>query len=120
MPVTWTVTPEDMLSQLADVQAKAIYQFVHALAVEYAPQIQDHMNASIPWHGGEPDISDDEPNDMVAWVEEVVNQMVIIYLSHDEMANPEKTLEKELAYVPPALDYFGPRIMSDIRSALGG
>lgn len=131
MSIVWDVLPETMLSQLADAQSKAIYQAVRALAEKYAPIIQKHMNASIPWHaGGEPDISkatpedeltiSPEPNDMYAWVEEQINEMVIIYLGHDAMINPEPTLEEELAYAPPAMDYFGPQIMADIRAMLGG
>jgi len=121
MPVRWTTTPEAAFTALADAQAKAIYQYVHELAIEYAPQIQDYMNASIPWHvPGEPDISADEPNDMYAWVETEIYRMVTIYLGHDKMAVPEPTLEKELAYAPPAMDYFGPQILADVRAALGG
>lgn len=121
MPVTWTVTPEAALSDLSDAQAKAIYQAVHALVESYAPVVQAYMNDSIPWHTpGVPDISEEEPHDMYAWVETVTNQVVTMYLGHDAMANPEKTLYKELEYALPAMDYFGPQIMADIRAMLGG
>lgn len=120
MPIAWDVLPENMLFDLATAQANAINEFVYDLAVEYAPQIQDYMNASIPWHGFEPDISEDEPNDMYAWVEGKINEMVIIYLGHDAMINPEKTLYQELEYAMPAMDYFAPQIMADIRAMLGG
>ncbi len=120
MPVVWQVTPEQAFGTLADAHAKAIYVAVRALVESYAPVAQRYMNDSIPWHTpGVPDVSEEEPNDMYAWVEVVTNMIVTMYLGHDKMTNPEKTLERELEYAPPAMDYFGPLIMRDIRNMLG-
>jgi|SRR5882672_7354116 len=120
MAIVWSVTPENAFGDLADAYAKAIYPAVRDIVEGYVPIAQAYMNDSIPWHAdGQPDTDIDEPNDMYAWVEGMVNRTLILYLGHDKMAVPEKTLEKELAFAPPAMDYFGPLIMRDVRALLG-
>jgi hypothetical protein len=114
----WENKPDIAWSELARSQQQGVEEAVVDLVERMVPEMDDYLNDLVPWHGGEADISEDEPKDLYSYVESVPGQAVYVYMTHWDMPDPEPTLEKELAFVPEAIDYFGPVIMNRIRQML--
>lgn len=117
--IKWTYPPDKALKDLAVKQGIDVHAAVLKLANQYVPAIDVTLNNLVPWHNGEPDApTPDEPVDLFSWVEDEPGKQVVIYMSHFAMVDPEPTLDDELAFVPVAIDIFGPQIMADIAAML--
>jgi len=115
----WENRPDIAWADLAGAQQQGVEAAVVNLCESMVPEMNDHMNARIPWHvNGEADLSEDEPEDLYAYVESEPGKAVYVYMTHWDMVNPEETLQDELAFVPEAIDYYGPVIMQRIRQML--
>lgn len=119
MSFTWTTTPADAWSNLSAAQAAALPPQVIAIAVKYLSEIDKYLNAQVPWHvNAKPDLSGNEPEDLMSWVEFDPPSLITVYMSHGAMETPEKTMKDELAFIPLGVDHFGPQIMRDIQAML--
>ncbi len=110
--ITWQVPPSRAWADLADAYVTAIHKGVRAIAQRWAPEIANWMKDGAPWT----DRTGNARQTLYTAVEEVVNQMVTIILSHGvyygiflELRNAGR-----FAIVNPALDHFAPLIWDDV------
>jgi hypothetical protein len=117
MGVTWTKTPEDAWGELATAYASEIHKGVYAICQYYAAQAANWMKANAPWT----DRTSNARQALYTEVEQVVNQMVALILSHGvEYGIFLETLNAgRYAIIGPALDHFAVLIWRDVRQMLG-
>jgi hypothetical protein len=117
MGITWTKTPEDAWGELATAYASEVHKGVYAICQYYAAQISNWMKANAPWT----DRTGNARQALYTDVEQVVNQMVTLILSHGvEYGIFLETLNAgRYAIIGPALDHFAILIWRDVRQMLG-
>ena len=113
----WTIPPQEAWGQLATAYRDAIYRGVVGIVKRRAPEIEDWMKANAPWT----DRTGNARQTLHTEIEELVNQMVILWLAHGvyygiflELCNAGR-----FAIVTPSLDIFGPIIWNDVKAMLG-
>lgn len=127
MEVSWIggVTPERMVEQLTHNYITAIHQGLLAIAKKRAPEITEWMKANRPWT----DRTNQARTTLHVDVEPVSDELVNLLLAHGvehgwylEGLTPqgmETTQGGKYSILLPALDYWGPILMDDIRKMLG-
>lgn len=117
MPFVWQITPEQAFGELADEYTRAIHKAVKQLIDRYAPDVEAWMKTNASWT----DRTGNARQSLKTEVDEVINEMVTLFLSYGEPGEIEYAIYLELSHggnyaiIGPALDYFAPRIWADVQ-----
>ncbi len=113
---TWIVAPEQAFGELAVAYSKAIHRGVLAIAQMRAPEIENWMKENAPWT----DRTGNARQGLYTEVQDVVQQMVLIILSHgvDYGLFLEVSNGGRYAIVNPAIGHWGPIIWTDVKRML--
>lgn len=112
----WTAKPTDVFPELVTAYQQAIQAGVRAIALKYAPEIQNWMRSNAPWE----DRTGNARQGLHAEVEEFVGAVSVLighgvtYGIHLELRHSGR-----YAIINPALDEFAPRIWADVQAMMG-
>ena len=116
MGVQWQEPPAEVFERGTAEYARALHQYVLAVAQRWVPEIENWMKENAIWT----DRTGNARQGLWSDVMEIVNSAVIILLGHGveygiflELANAGR-----YAIVLPALDRFLPKIWADVRAGL--
>jgi hypothetical protein len=114
--IIWDVPPERAFAELAAAYATAIHRGTYAIAHRWAPEISNWMKSNAPWT----DRTGNARQTLYTEVQDVVNQMVTLIISHgvDYGIYLELKNAGRFAIVNPALDEFAPKIWADVKRML--
>lgn len=113
MSFVWDVPPDEAFVELAEAYETAVHAGVAAIAKRYAPEIENWMKSNAPWT----DRTGNARQTLHTEVEEVVNEMISLVLSHGVEYGKYLELSHggRFAIIGPALDYFAPKMWADVQ-----
>ncbi len=112
----WDVPPSTAFPELAEAYATALHRGVYAIAQRWQPEINNWMKENAPWT----DRTGNARQTLYTEVQDVVNEMVTIIMSHGVNYGIYLELKNagRFAIVNPALDHFAPKIWADVKRML--
>lgn len=117
MGFRWETTPETAFTRLAEAYTSALHRGVRAIALARAPEIENWLKDNASWT----DRTGNARQTLHTEVEDVVNRMVRIILSHgvDYGIYLELSNAGRYAIVNPGLDHWAPILWRDVREMMG-
>jgi hypothetical protein len=112
----WIKSPEDVFSPACDQYLQAVTAGIEAIALKWAPEIQNWMRDNAPWT----DRTGNARQSLHTEVHNLVNEIVLV-MAHgvDYGVHLELGFSGRYAIIGPALDqFFGP-IWEDVKKMVG-
>lgn len=116
MPFEWVTTPVDAVTAGMSEYERALYQAIYTICLRRKPEIENWMKANAPWT----DRTGNARQTLHVDVEAAVDRIAMV-LAHGMFYGIylETKNAGRYAIVTPAVDYWAPIIMADVRAVLG-
>ena len=116
--IRWDNPPDKAWGELAEAYQAAIQKGVKAIALRWAPEIENWMKDNASWT----DRTGNARQSLHAGVETIAHEMVSIVLDHVPEISYAYWLEVrwagKYAIIGPALDAFAPKVWADVVALL--
>jgi hypothetical protein len=115
MSLQWDIEPDQMADQLFDNYVRIIRDNVHQIVLSYAPRIEAWMKKNAVWT----DRTGNARQGLWSDAERLADEIVLLMGHGVEYGIYLETISAgKWAIITPALDYFLPKILEDIRASL--
>jgi lauroyl/myristoyl acyltransferase len=115
MSISWDIEPDDMARQLFDNYVRVVREMVYQVTLSYAPRIEAWMKKNAVWT----DRTGNARQSLWSDSEKLAEEIVLVLGHGVEYGIFLETISAgKWAIITPALDYFLPKILDDIRKSL--